>query len=148
MNFLKESLFSFALLVNLALKKNLLWKLLCKRTNLQFTQVHRLFSSFLNVAFIKLKFFHVIKEVCFVLCILCILSMYLLWYFVTKIVLTYCEKKLFKWSKKTSKIRDWRPRIWKFFEMTRTIYSNSERSEKFLVTECFFNLILEVSQIW
>ena len=28
------------------------------------------------------------------------------------------------------------------FEITRTIYSNSERSEQFLVTECFFNLFL------
>ena len=35
----------------------------------------------------------------------------------------------------------------KIFEITRTIYSNSERSEQFLVTECFFNLFLEVSQI-
>ena len=35
----------------------------------------------------------------------------------------------------------------KNFEITRTIYSNSERSEQFLVTECFFNLFLEVSQI-
>ena len=33
------------------------------------------------------------------------------------------------------------------FEITRTIYSNSERSEQFLVTECFFNLFLEVSHI-
>ena len=48
------------------------------------------------------------------------------WPFLTKIVLTYCEKKLF-----------WRPRICKIFEITRTIYSNSERSEQFLVTECF-----------
>ena len=30
-------------------------------------------------------------------------------------------------------------------EITRTIYSNSERSEQFLVTECFFNLFLEVT---
>ena len=37
--------------------------------------------------------------------------------------------------------------FWKLFEITRTIYSNSERSEQFLVTECFFNLVLEVSQI-
>ena len=29
----------------------------------------------------------------------------------------------------------------------RTIYSNSERSEQFLLTECFFHLFLEVSQI-
>ena len=33
------------------------------------------------------------------------------------------------------------------FEITRTIYSNSERSKKFLVTECFFNWFLEVSHI-
>ena len=58
------------------------------------------------------------------------------WYFVTKIVLTYCEKELFQWSRKT----------W-VFEITRTIYSYSERSEQFLVTECFFNLFLEVSHI-
>ena len=59
------------------------------------------------------------------------------WYFVTKIVLTYCEKKLFSWSRKTFDIRGRRPRICKIFEITRTIYSNSERSEQFLVTECF-----------
>ena len=35
----------------------------------------------------------------------------------------------------------------KTFEITLTIYSNSERSEQFLVTECFFNLFLEISQI-
>ena len=39
------------------------------------------------------------------------------WYFVTKIVLTHCE-------------------------ITRTIHSNSERSDQFLVTECFFNQVL------
>ena len=33
------------------------------------------------------------------------------------------------------------------FEITRTICLNSERSEQFLVTECFFNLLLEVSHI-
>ena len=33
----------------------------------------------------------------------------------------------------------------KIFEITRTIYPNSERSEQFLVTELFFNLFLEVS---
>ena len=35
----------------------------------------------------------------------------------------------------------------KFFWITRRIYSNSEKSEKCLVTECLFNLFLEVSQI-
>ena len=34
-------------------------------------------------------------------------------------------------------------RICKIFEITRTIYSNTERSEQFWVTECFFNLFLE-----
>ena len=60
------------------------------------------------------------------------------WYFVTKIVLTYCEKKLFQWSGIFFEIWGWRPRIFKHFEITRTICSNSERSEQFLVTECFF----------
>ena len=67
------------------------------------------------------------------------------WYFVTKIVLTYREKKLFQWSRKTFEIRGWR--ICKNFEIARTICSNSERSEQFLVTECFFNLFLDVSYI-
>jgi hypothetical protein len=40
-----------------------------------------------------------------------------------------------------------RLRICKFIEITRTMFSNSERSEQFLVTECFFNLFLEVSHI-
>ena len=35
----------------------------------------------------------------------------------------------------------------KNLEITRTIYSSSERSEQFLVTECFFSLFLEISQI-
>ena len=56
------------------------------------------------------------------------------WYFVTKIVLTHREKKLFK---KTFVIRGLRPKICKKFEITRTICSISERSEQFLVTECF-----------
>ena len=36
----------------------------------------------------------------------------------------------------------------KIFEITRTIYSNIERSEQLLVTKCFFNLFLEVSHIY
>ena len=36
-------------------------------------------------------------------------------------------------------------RICKLFEITWTIYSNSERSEQFLVTICFFKLFLDVS---
>ena len=71
-----------------------------------------------------------------------------LWYFVTKIVLTYCDKKLFLWSRNFFEIRGWRPRICKNFEIIRTICSNSGRSEEFLVTECFFKLFLEVSHTY
>ena len=56
------------------------------------------------------------------------------------------EKKLFYWSRKTFEIRGWRSRNCKIFEITRKIYS-SNYSEQFLVTECFFNLFLEVSHI-
>ena len=55
--------------------------------------------------------------------------------------------KLFWQSRKTFKIRDWRVTICKIFEITSTIYSNNERWEQFLVTECFFNLLLKVFQI-
>jgi hypothetical protein len=51
-------------------------------------------------------------------------------YFVNKIVLTYYEEKLFQWSRQTFEIRGWRLRIFKNFEITRTIYSNSESSEQ------------------
>ena len=64
------------------------------------------------------------------------------WYFVTKTVLTYCH-----WFRKTLEIRGLRPRIGKFFAITRPVYSNSERSGQFWVTECFFNLFLEGSYI-
>ena len=40
---------------------------------------------------------------------------------------------------------EFRPRICKIFEIT--IHSNIKRSEPFLVTECFFTLFLEISQI-
>ena len=50
-------------------------------------------------------------------------------------------------AKKTFEIQGWRPRTCKNFEITRTIYSNSERSEQFLVTECFFNLFVDVSDV-
>ena len=68
------------------------------------------------------------------------------WYFVTKIVLTYCEKNCSSDREKNF----WNLRLkaeYLQFEITRTIYSNSERSEQFLVTECFFNLFLELSHI-
>jgi len=53
--------------------------------------------------------------------------------------LTMCDReKLLKFKAKGREFA-------KHFEITRTIYSNSERSEQFMVTECFFNLFLEVS---
>ena len=39
---------------------------------------------------------------------------------------------------KTFEIQGWRLRICNNFEINRTIFSNCERSEEFLVTECFF----------
>ena len=79
--------------------------------------------------------------------IFCVIASDRKWYFVTKIVLTYCEKKLFLWSRKTFVIRGWRSRICKIFEITRKIYSNSERSEQSLATECVFNFFLKISHI-
>ena len=55
-------------------------------------------------------------------------------YFVSKIVLTYSKKKMFKGSIKT-------------FEINRTIYLSRERSEQFLKQISFINLLLEASQI-
>ena len=44
------------------------------------------------------------------------------WYFVLEIVFTYFEKNYYKfWG--------WRPRIFKLFETTQKIYSNSRKSE-------------------
>ena len=45
------------------------------------------------------------------------------WYLVTKIVLTYCEKKMFV-IEKIFEIRSRRPRICQIFEITWTIHSN------------------------
>ena len=56
-------------------------------------------------------------------------------------------KKSFSDWEKLLKFKGCRLRICNIFEITRTIYSNSERSEQFLVTESFFNLFLEVSYI-
>ena len=60
------------------------------------------------------------------------------WYF---IIYRNCSdllwKKMFKWSRKTFEIRGGRLRICKMFEITRTIYSNSERSEQFLKQNAF-----------
>jgi hypothetical protein len=65
-------------------------------------------------------------------------------YLFTIIVVTNCKKKMFQWSRKTFETRGWRPRFWKNFEISGTIYSNSERSEQFLVTECFLTCSWEL----
>ena len=59
------------------------------------------------------------------------------YWFQFKIVLTYWEKKLFYWSRKTLEIRGWRPRICKIFEIARIIYSNIDRSDQFLQQNTF-----------
>ena len=79
------------------------------------------------------------------------------WQFPTKhnnvkvMIFCYQNFSALLWEKNvlviTFEIRGWRPRICKIFEVTTTIYSNSERPEQFLVTQCFFNLFLEVSHI-
>ena len=57
--------------------------------------------------------------------------------FVSKIVLTKCEKCLSD-QEFFLKVQGWRPRIWKIFEITRTLYSNSERSKQSLKQDSFF----------
>ena len=59
------------------------------------------------------------------------------WYFVPKIVLTYCEKNVLVIKEKLLKFKG---RIF-FFEITRTIYS---KVSTIFETTCFFNLCLEV----
>ena len=54
------------------------------------------------------------------------------WYFVTKIVLTYREKKLSYHRKKTFEIRGWRLRICKMLDITRTIYQTVKGQKNFL----------------
>ena len=75
------------------------------------------------------------------------------WKQVIKIVFCYQNCSDLLWEKIVLVIEKnfWNSRLkgenFQIFEITRTIYSNSERSEQFLVTECFFNLFLEVSYI-
>ena len=58
------------------------------------------------------------------------------------------RKNCFSNREKKHEIQGCRPKICQNFEITRTISLNSERSEQVLVTKCFFNLFLEVSQIY
>ena len=63
--------------------------------------------------------------------------------FFSKIVQTYCEKKLFYWFAAIRKICSQNPQICKMFEITRTIYLNFEMPERFLkllFTGGFYNL--------
>ena len=84
----------------------------------------------------------------------CFLALFLMWQtreygiLLPKLFWPTVRKHCSSDREKLFEIWGWRPRIFKNFEITRTIYSNSERSEQFLVTECFFNLFLEVSQTW
>ena len=57
------------------------------------------------------------------------------WYFVSKIVLVYCEKKCSSDWDFFFQIWSWMPRICKNHEVTRTIYS--KRSEHFFETGYF-----------
>ena len=50
-------------------------------------------------------------------------------------------------SRKTFEIWGWRLRICKIFEVTWTFFFKQWNSEQFLLTKCFLNLFLEVSQI-
>ena len=67
-------------------------------------------------------------------------------YFVAKIVLTYSEKKCSSDREKLLKFEAERREFANILRSPEQLVQ-SERSEQFLVTECFFNLFLEVSQI-
>ena len=57
--------------------------------------------------------------------------------FVSKIVLTKCEK-CFSDQEFFLKVQGWRPWIWNIFEITRTLYSTSEKSKQSLKQNSFF----------
>ena len=67
--------------------------------------------------------------------------------FLPKLLLTTVRKNCSSDREFFFEIGGWRPRIFKNFGTTRSIYSSSERSEQFLVADSFFNLFLEASQI-
>ena len=74
------------------------------------------------------------------------LNTYILWFtfvirngiLLPKLFWPTVRKKCSSDPEKTFEIRGCRTRICEIFEITRTIHSNSERSEQFLETECFF----------
>ena len=59
------------------------------------------------------------------------------WYFVSKINLTYSEKKSFLWLRKTVEIRGRSAKFFNNFEIIGTVHLNSERSEQFLKEDVF-----------
>ena len=61
--------------------------------------------------------------------------------------MVFCYQNCSNDQEKKIEIRGWWQELAKKFEITRSIYSNNERSEHFLVTECFFNLFLDVSLV-
>ena len=69
------------------------------------------------------------------------------WYFVTKIVLAHCEKKCSSDQEKLLKFVAEGREFQKKIEITRTIYSNSKKSQQVFVIGCFFNLFREVSHV-
>ena len=73
---------------------------------------------------------------------------YHLWYFVTKTVLTYCEKKIC--SSDQEKLLKFVAEGQEFAKVLGSLeqfIKNSEKTEQFLVTECFHNSFMEVSQL-
>ena len=60
-----------------------------------------------------------------------------LWYFVSKIVLTYWRKKKFYWWRKTFEIQGWRLKICQNFKINRKICSNSEQSVEYFKQNAF-----------
>ena len=69
------------------------------------------------------------------------------WYFVSKIVLTYCEKKMFKGLRKTFEIRGWRQEFPNILRSIEKFIQTEKGISTIFETEWFFYLFLEVSQI-
>ena len=112
------------------------WKQKCMTISCHFWDIFALFPSFQIVAFPTNKEFLNIGKSTWWTMVFCYQNCSdLLW---GKTVLSI---------EKNFEICGWRLRICKLFEITRIIYSNSEKSEQFLVTECFSNLFLEFSHL-
>ena len=66
------------------------------------------------------------------------------WYFVIKIVLTYCKKKC---TSDQEKLLKFEAEVQEFANILRSLeqFTQTVERSEFLVTECFFNLFLQVS---